>query len=172
MEYQELNWFDIRLVFPAQFAIMPHPNPLGRMRTSVINIPPELRENKLAVRACCHSICGRHRSQTLFGRSKMAPHASLFSMACFYKEAPFQKMSNFRLFALYINHVFYDRRITFCLMVFERRKKAAKQEVSRRARNKGSIIFSKYGWRKSPVLVSHWPILWNWHSNIIQDENR
>jgi len=126
MEYQELHRFDIRLVFPAQFGIMPHPDPLGRMCASVINIPPELRENRLPARACCHSICGRHRSQTLFGRSKMAPHGSLFSMASFYKEAPFLLMSNFRLFALYINHVFYEQSVTFLSCFLKRGRKASK----------------------------------------------
>lgn len=56
----------------------------------------------------------------------MAPHASLFSMASFYKEAPFQNMSNFRLFALYINHVFYERRITFLSYVFWEKEESCK----------------------------------------------
>ncbi len=122
MEYQELKRFDVQLVFPAQFGIMPHPDPLGRMCASVINIPPELRENKLPVRACCHSICGRHRSQTLFGRSKWLRMAHCSQWLHFTKRPLFSRhqisvyLLSTLIMSLWTEHNFF-------VLFFEKRKK-------------------------------------------------
>lgn len=114
---------------------------LGRTCYSVINIPPELREINSPSEHVAMASAAQH------GPSKLGLAASkwLRMLHCspsppFCSEASsFIRMSNFCLFALYINHHFYEQhRRMFSLPFLLQAGRASEDEVSCRAPDKDS----------------------------------